>query len=305
MVHLGARETPDAGLPSTVSISRASMDPFRFKSSSSDATSNPSSPSNPAQSPQAAMTTRIGLVHPDVAITAPISSTAVVPLPSTASSSTALPISVIDMQPLSTLHNLVSKFLDGHRDAYGARQSALWLFTNWGRTVVSFNTIIYHRLQMGVDCYAEIINFVARSKTEVLFQTKLLGWQTPGGWHAQTTVIFSYVIVPLVRCHSQFAGPGWSYFIYEDSLQRLAKKALHSVKLHLGRYPLTRLDPGDHITGSLVNSFMRSPALHAFETHLGTGMTVAVDDVHLPLKADMIQPPFEFQSPTLTSAQAH
>ncbi|KZV76346.1 hypothetical protein PENSPDRAFT_661167 [Peniophora sp. CONT] len=272
-------------------------------SSASYATSAPSSPPNPSRSPPAAMLSRNG-VHSNTAMTAsPVTSTHVVPSPAATSSSTALPIPVIDTQTLSTLHNVVSRFLDGHRDAYGKRQSALWLFTNWGRTIISFNTVIYHRLQTGVDCYAEIINFVARSKTEVLFQTKLLGWQTPGEWRAQTTDIFSYVIAPLVRCHSQFSGPGWSYFIYEDSLQRLAKKALHSVKLHLGRYPLTRLDPSDHITGSVVNSFMRSPALHAFETHLGTGMTVAVDDVHLPLKADMIQPPFEFESaaPTVSS----
>lgn len=190
----------------------------------------------------------------------------------------------------------MSTFLDAHLDINGVRQSALWLFTNWGRTIVSFGTIIYHRLHTGTECYAEVVQFCARSSSEVLFQTRLLGWQTSEGWKTPTFDVLAYVIVPLARCHPKFSGRGWSYFIYDGPLQRLAHDALHYVKMHLSDHPLTRLVPGDHITGWMINGFMHSPVLRAFETHLSNGMTVAHDDVDLPLKADIIQPPPNFNT---------
>ena len=188
----------------------------------------------------------------------------------------------------------VTNFLDAHPDVHGVRQSALWLYTNLGWTVVRYGTIIYHRLQAGIECYAEVVQFVARSKSEALFQVKLLGWQTPSGWYDQKLTIFSYVIVPLVRCHPEFSGPGWSYFSYDSSLQQLVLSAMHYVKLHLGPSPLTRVAPNDHITGGIINGFMRSPVMHSFGNHLATGVTVAMNDLHLPLSADIAELPSHF-----------
>ncbi|KZV74677.1 hypothetical protein PENSPDRAFT_647877 [Peniophora sp. CONT] len=197
---------------------------------------------------------------------------------------------------VETFLHPIDKFLDQNCDVYGVRQSALWLFSEWGRTIVRLGTAIYHRLQAGVDCYARIVQFVARSHTEILFQTKLLGWQTPAGWRAQSLDIFSFVVVPVVRCHPEFLESGWSYFFYEESIRRLAEDALRRVKLHLGHHPETRLRAGDHIIGAMIRGFMRSPVLHAFEVHLSTNLTIAADDLHLPAGVDVVHPPQQFTS---------
>ncbi|VDB94401.1 unnamed protein product [Peniophora sp. CBMAI 1063] len=194
----------------------------------------------------------------------------------------------------------VENFLDLHRDAYGARQSALWLFTEWGRAVLCLGTIICHRLRVGVDCYARIVQFIARSHNEALFQTKLIGWQTPKGWHDQSPDVFHYIVAPLERCNPEFSGPGWSYFTYDDSIKRLAEDAIARVKFHLGNPTPLQLPGGDHIIGWMIQGFKMSPVLHAFDTRLSTGLTVAVDDLHLPIRVDMVPAPVALNPVALT-----
>lgn len=175
------------------------------------------------------------------------------------------------------------------------RQALIWLLDPIGYALVQYGSVVVHRLRHGVDCWARVSSFVMRSATEAMFQTTILGWQTGvGGWRAPGGDIFSYIIVPLVRCAPEFSQSSWRYFEYPQSLQRHAVGIVHNVRAMLSGDPSFAIAPWDWATGWIVLNHLMTPVMKAFEPDLGTGLTITADDIYRPLRDGMSMPPASF-----------
>lgn len=186
------------------------------------------------------------------------------------------------------------QFLAIHFDSYGMRQALIWLLSPFGRTTIRCGTIIVHRLRRGLECYGKITNLVIRSGSEAMFQLLILGWQTPAGWRAPAGNVYSFLIAPLARCPPEFSNRAWMYFSYPGSLQQHALDVVHSVRGFLTGDPLETLKPNDWITGWLLCTHLITPATQTFGGRIGAGLTIATEDLNVPLGEGMIPPPPTF-----------
>lgn len=185
------------------------------------------------------------------------------------------------------------QFLNTWLDNRGMRQALIWLLDPIGCAIVHYNSIIVHRMRQGVECYGRVVKFLARSETEALFQMRILGWETGMGWCAPGGDLFSYIIVPVARCVTDFWRKRWTFFKYSTSLQPHILDIVERVRAVVDDSTAV-LTPSDWLTGCILRAHLDTPAIMAFKPVIGTGLTFMVDDLDMPMRHGMVMPPASF-----------
>ncbi|VDC04305.1 unnamed protein product [Peniophora sp. CBMAI 1063] len=199
----------------------------------------------------------------------------------------------------------MERFLSIYHDNYGHRQSVTWMLTDIGKVPIDHGITVAHRICPGLECYAVVGSFVARGNTEALFRMKLIGWQTPDGWHefAGGLTLPVYLLAPLSHCAKSFSDEEWEYFACPYALVQHTQETAQRVRTFVGGNRSIPLPHHDFVTASFLSAFKCFPLLKLFSPGVAAGLTVAIQDLHTPINDGMVVPPVRFPSASIPMYQ--
>ncbi|KZV76347.1 hypothetical protein PENSPDRAFT_661168 [Peniophora sp. CONT] len=195
------------------------------------------------------------------------------------------------MLPIGEL--LVSAFLLRILDKCHSVQALIWFLSDFARSTVTLDTLLIYRQHVDVECHARILRFIVRNNDSVLWQLKVLGWNTKWGWGAPRGHLYAYLVTPLVRCHPCVSSKRYAYFDLDSPLSNFAFEAAQLVYEHMERDDSANL-PNDPVTRAIHETFLASPDSMEFHRGMGTGQAMPITDMTESMYANLDQPPSDF-----------
>ncbi|KZV76271.1 hypothetical protein PENSPDRAFT_680225 [Peniophora sp. CONT] len=193
----------------------------------------------------------------------------------------------------STMHNGIllpsgepfyERFLKHILDKRGYAQPLIWILADAGDTAIDIDVMILLFQNRGIDCYGRVLRFIVSDGLNALFQIKIKGWSTDQRWHAPTTHILAYVVVPLERCTGPAHAMCQGRFLVEAPLLEHAFKAAKVAHDHAERECAEGL-PDDRVTETIFEGYMANRDTLYFNTEMGTGCAFAQDDLSAKMRA--------------------
>ncbi|VDC02314.1 unnamed protein product [Peniophora sp. CBMAI 1063] len=191
-------------------------------------------------------------------------------------------------------------FLNFLRDRRRNCQLLIWILSDFSRSLVDIKTEIRLRQNKYTEFYAVVQHFIARDDESVLFQVKLVRWNTAWGWHApnEEGQLVAYVLVPLENCTARYQDPNrFAYFKAPTSLINYMYTIAERVAAANTKEEVLRL-PNNPVTNALHKSFVMEPDLKYFYRGQSTGVAMTEEDHRTTVKSDLgpIPPDFNPQA---------
>ncbi|KZV59046.1 hypothetical protein PENSPDRAFT_672633 [Peniophora sp. CONT] len=214
----------------------------------------------------------------------------------------ATPLPTVHEVPQNAIHGsvmlpigqlLLDTFLLHILDKRGLVQTFIWLLNDFGRSLVGLDALLIYRQNADVECHGRVMRFIARDWNSVLFQVKLLGWNTTWGWRAPLNHLYAYVVVPLQRCQPEVGSERYAYFGMSSQLANHTFTTAQKVYDYMDRKISTQL-PNDPITSAIHETFLSSPDSMMFSRDMGTGSATPIADTTTIMYARLERPPSDF-----------